>query len=95
MGLVALRVGLLAAVVVHAGVDVAYLALAAPQLQPGILALPAALLLVGMGAMVATRWAASRATFAPVASLAAEAGARLRARLGSSPRGPGPARPGR
>jgi membrane protease YdiL (CAAX protease family) len=65
MGLVALRVSLLAAVVVHAGIDIAYLALAAPQLQPWILALPAAMLLGGLAALAWTRLRAVRAVLPP------------------------------
>lgn len=61
LGLVALRVSLLAAMVAHAGVDMAYLALAAPHLQPAILALPAALLLGGAVAAIATRASPVRA----------------------------------
>jgi membrane protease YdiL (CAAX protease family) len=61
MGVVALRVSLLAAMAVHAGVDIAYLALAAPQLQPGILALPLALAIAGLVALAATRFAVVRA----------------------------------
>jgi membrane protease YdiL (CAAX protease family) len=61
MGLVALRVGLLAAAVVHAGVDVAYLSLAAPHLQPAVLALPATLALLGLAALARTRGRAVKA----------------------------------
>jgi membrane protease YdiL (CAAX protease family) len=61
MGIVALRVSLLAAMAVHAGVDMAYLALAAPQLQPGILALPLVLAGAGLAAAAATRLAPVRA----------------------------------
>lgn len=61
MGLVALRVSLLAAVVVHAGIDVMYLAIAAPHLQPFAPALTGALLLAGVVAMVVTRGRGARA----------------------------------
>jgi len=55
MGVVAVRVGLLAAVVVHAGTDVAYLGLVVPAIQPWGLGLAAALLLAGVLAAVGTR----------------------------------------
>ena len=61
MGLVALRVGLLAAVLIHAGTNVVYLALAAPALQPLALPLLAALLLAGAAALGVTRFGAVRA----------------------------------
>lgn len=74
MGLVALRVGLLAAMVAHAGVDLAYLALAAPHLQPGVLALPAALLVAGSAAALATRFAPLRALLGGPPAAAGPAG---------------------
>lgn len=55
MGVVALRVSLLAAIAIHAGTNVAYLALFAPQLQPFNLVVPVALTLVGLAALAATR----------------------------------------
>jgi hypothetical protein len=65
MGLVALRVSLLAAVLVHAGVDIAYLALAAPHLQPAILVLPGLLVAAGAAALLATRGAPIKALWPP------------------------------
>jgi membrane protease YdiL (CAAX protease family) len=79
MGLVALRVGLLAAVVVHAGIDVMYLALAAPTLASQGLVVTAALVLLGLGALAATRGAAVRAVLEPLLDP-------LRARLRPAPR---------
>jgi membrane protease YdiL (CAAX protease family) len=67
MGLVALRVGLVAAVVAHAGIDVAYLSLAAPHLQPAVLLLPVLLALAGLAALAATRGRALRALLPPYA----------------------------
>jgi membrane protease YdiL (CAAX protease family) len=55
MGRVAQRTGLMACVAVHAGSDVAYLALAAPQLQPASLALLLALAGAGVAGLVLTR----------------------------------------
>lgn len=75
MGLVALRVGLLAAVAIHAGTDVAYLAVAAPQLEPWIFALPAVLLIAGVAALVATRGRAVLAVLAGLRELLSRASA--------------------
>ncbi|MCA1812582.1 MAG: CPBP family intramembrane metalloprotease [Halobacteriales archaeon] len=70
MGLVAQRVGLLACVAVHAGIDIAYLALAAPQLQPWSLALPGLLALAGLASLALTRGRAVRAVLARAPSRA-------------------------
>jgi membrane protease YdiL (CAAX protease family) len=61
MGRVAQRAGLLACVAVHAGIDISYLSLAAPQLQPASLALTALLALAGLASLAATRARAVRA----------------------------------
>lgn len=55
MALVALRVSLLAAVLVHAGVNVMYLAIAAPHLAPVAVPLAGGLALLCLAAMAATR----------------------------------------
>lgn len=67
MGLVALRVGLLATVVTHAGVNVMYLALVSPHLQPAAVVLLVALALACLTAAAITRGRAVRALFDPSA----------------------------
>jgi membrane protease YdiL (CAAX protease family) len=78
MAIVALRVGLLAAIVVHVGVDVAYLALVAPQLQPQIYALPAVLVVAGGVALIVTRGRAALAVLQGLRELLSRASATRR-----------------